>query len=150
MKNVRLYVPILLTFFSVIFSSCVDDDNKPAGEFEKGIFVVNEGNYTSADGTVSHISPDGTVTQDLFGAVNNGLALGSVVQSMTVDGDLAYVVVNNDNKMEVVNSNTFVAEYTLTDVSLPRYFITFNGKGYLTEWVSFSDPGRGTRLRLAV
>jgi YVTN family beta-propeller protein len=142
MKNVSLFVLILLTLFSFTFSSCDDDDNKPAGEFEKGIFVVNEGNFTDADGTISHISTGGAVTQDLFGAVNNGLALGSVVQSMTIDGDLAYIVVNNSNKMEVVNANTFASAYTLSDLSLPRYFITFKGKGYVTEWVSFADPGR--------
>jgi len=141
MKNLKRCALILLTFISITFTSC-DDDHQPAGEFEKGIFVVNEGNFLDADGTISHISADGTVTQDLFGSVNNGLALGDVVQSMTVDGDLAYIVVNNSNKIEVVNANTFVAAYTLIDLSLPRYFTTLNGKGYVTEWVSFSDPGR--------
>lgn len=143
MKNLKRYMLVLLTVFSVTFSSCDDDDNNASGKFEKGIFVVNEGNFLDADGTVSHINEDnGTVTQDLFGSVNNGLALGDVVQSMTIDEDLAYIVVNNSNKMEVVNSNTFKKEYTLTGLAMPRYFTTFNGKGYLTEWVSFSAPGR--------
>src|SRR5688572_24191989 len=114
MKNLKRYMLVLLTVFSVTFSSCDDDDNNSSGKFEKGIFVVNEGNFLDADGTVSHINEDnGTVTQDLFGSVNNGLALGDVVQSMTIDEDLAYIVVNNSNKMEVVNSNTFKTEYTL-------------------------------------
>ncbi len=142
MKKLKFYVLILLTVLSVSFSSCDEDDNKPKGKFEDGVFVVNEGNFQDANGTISHISSDGTVTQDLFGSENNGLALGDVVQSMSFDGDFAYIVVNNSNKMEVVNANTFVAEYTLKNVQLPRYFTTFNGKGYLTEWVSFSEPGR--------
>ena len=118
MKKLKLYVLILLAVLSVSFSSCDDDDNKPKGEFEEGVLVVNEGNFQDANGTISHISPDGTVTQDLFGTVNNGLALGDVVQSMTIDGDFAYIVVNNSNKMEVVNANTFEAEYTLKNVSI--------------------------------
>lgn len=142
MKKLKFYALILLTVLSVSFSSCDDDDNKPKGQFEEGVLVVNEGNFQDANGTISHISPDGTVTQDLFGTVNNGLALGDVVQSMTIDKDLAYIVVNNSNKMEVVNANTFVAEYSLKNLALPRYFTTFEGKGYLTEWVSFSEPGR--------
>lgn len=142
MKKLKFYALILLTVLSVSFSSCDDDDNKPKGQFEEGVLVVNEGNFLDANGTISHISPDGTVTQDLFGTVNNGLALGDVVQSVTIDNDLAYIVVNNSNKMEVVNANTFVAEYSLKNVLLPRYFTTFDGKGYLTEWVSFSEPGR--------
>jgi YVTN family beta-propeller protein len=142
MKKLKFYALILVTIITVSFYSCDDDDNQPKGKFEEGVLVVNEGNFQDANGTISHISPDGTVTQDLFGTVNNGLALGDVVQSMSIDGDFAYIVVNNSNKMEVVNANTFVAEYTLKNVLLPRYFTTFNGKGYLTEWVSFSEPGR--------
>ncbi|HYI77885.1 MAG TPA: DUF5074 domain-containing protein [Chryseolinea sp.] len=142
MKNLKFYVLILVTVFTVSFSSCDDDDTNPQGKFEEGVLVVNEGNFQDADGTISHISSDGTVTQDLFGAANNGLALGDVVQSMSVDGEFAYIVVNNSNKMEVVDANTFAAQYTLKNVLLPRYFTTYNGAGYLTEWVSFTDPGR--------
>lgn len=142
MKNFKFYLVALLTLTSVFLSSCEDDDDKPKGEFEKGVFVVNEGNFNSSDGTISHISASGEVTTDLFGSVNNGLILGDVVQSMYVADDFGYIVVNNDNKMEVVNANTFEASYTISDLKLPRYFITYNNKGYLTEWVNFSDPGR--------
>src|SRR5688572_11771045 len=142
MKNLKFYVLILVSVLAFSFSSCDDDDTNPQGKFEEGVLVVNEGNFQDADGTISHISSDGTVTQDLFGAANNGLALGDVVQSMSVDGRFAYIVVNNSNKMEVVDANTFVAEYTLKNLLLPRYFTTLNGIGYLTEWVSFTDPGR--------
>ena len=143
MKNFKWYVLTLLVVFSLAMVSCDDDDNKPSGEFENGIFAVNEGNFGVANGTVSFINrDDGTVTQDLFGTVNNGLALGDVVQSMSIDGDHAYIVVNNSNKIEVINANSFVSEYSVENLALPRYFTTLNGKGYVTEWVSFSDPGR--------
>lgn len=150
MKNLKHYSFVLLTLFSIVFSACDDDNNPPVPKFEEGVFVVNEGKFQAANGTISFIDKtNNTVTQDLFGASNNGLALGDVVQSMTIDGDLAYIVVNNSNKMEVVNSTTFVSEYTLTDLGLPRYFTTWGGKGYVTEWVSFSDPGRVSIVDLA-
>jgi YVTN family beta-propeller protein len=149
MKTFERFVLTVLVAYSFTLLSCDDNDNQPAGEFENGIFVINEGNFQDADGTVSFINPDdGSVRQDLFGSVNNGLALGDVVQSMTIDGDLSYIVVNNSNKIEVVNANTFASEYTLQGLSLPRYFVTLNGKGYVTEWVSFSDPGRVTIIDL--
>jgi YVTN family beta-propeller protein len=141
MKNFKFYLVALLTL-TVFLSSCSDDDDKPKGEFEKGVFVVNEGNFGSSDGTISHISASGEVTTDLFGSVNNGLILGDVVQSLYVENDLGYIVVNNDNKVEVVNANTFEASYTISDLKQPRYFITYNNKGYLTEWVKFGEPGR--------
>lgn len=148
MKKFRFLFSLLL--LSVIFfSSCDSNDETPKGEFSTGVIVVNEGNYTDGDGTVSYYNPaNGETVQDLFAAKNDGRALGSVVQSATLDGDLLYIVVNNSNKVEVVNANTLVSSYTLNDVKLPRFFITFNGKGYLTEWVSFSDAGRVSVVNL--
>lgn len=142
MKKLKFYTLILVTIISISFSSCDDNDNQPKGKFEQGVFVINEGNFQDANGTISHISPDNAVTQDLFGTVNNGLALGDVVQSMSINGEFAYIVVNNSNKLEVVDANTFEAQYTLKNVLLPRYFTSLEGTGYLTEWVSYSEPGR--------
>ena len=149
MKTLSRFVLIMYVMYSFALSSCDSEDNKPAGEFENGIFVINEGNFLDADGTVSFINPnDGSVKQDLFGSVNNGRALGDVVQSMTIDGDLAFIVVNNSNKIEIVNANTFESVHSIQDLALPRYFTTLDGKGYVTEWVSYSDPGRVTIIDL--
>jgi len=136
-------------FLLVILISCDKDDPKPKGEFSSGVLVVNEGSFKKADGTIGFFDPiSSEVKQDIFGLKNSGKALGDIVQSMFIDGDLAYISVNNSNTLEVVNSNTFVAEYTLTDVKLPRYFTVYKGKGYLTEWVSFTEPGRVAVINL--
>ncbi|MBT1700553.1 hypothetical protein KK083_26935 [Fulvivirgaceae bacterium PWU4] len=143
MKNTRFFLFALLAAMSFTIASCDDEDNAPKGAYEDGVFVVNEGNFLHADGSVTFINrSSGEVSNDLFGAVNAGRILGDVVQSMTVKGDMAYVVVNNSNKVEVVDANTFEASYTLSDLKLPRYFITVGNKGYVTEWVSFVDKGR--------
>ena len=150
MKHFTKYSFALLFSF-VLFISCNDDNNEPKGEFATGVWVVNEGAYKKSDGTVSYYDPStGEVKQDLFGLKNSGKALGDIVQSVSVEGDLAYVIVNNDNKMEVVNSNTFASEYTLNQLKLPRFFTTFSGKGYLTEWVGFgaTDIGRVSVVNL--
>lgn len=141
----KLRTNFLATLFvsAALFVSCDDTENKPKGNFEKGVFVINEGNYGSGNGTVTFYNiNDKSTTADIFGLVNDERALGDVVQSMTITGDEAYIVVNNDNKVEITNANTFEAIHTLTDVKLPRYFATANGKGYLTEWVSFAESGR--------
>ena len=57
-------------------------------------------------------------------------------------------MVNNSNKIEVVNANTFASEHTIQGLSLPRYFVTLDGKGYVTEWVNYTDPGRVTIIDL--
>lgn len=139
-----LFSAVILLSISTIFSSCSSDDEAvPAGEFASGVFVVNEGNFLESDGSITHFNTNNsTATQAIFSSTNNGSILGDIVQSMTISNDLAYIVVNNSNKIEVANANSFEAAYTISDVLLPRYMTTFNGKGYITEWVSFTDPGR--------
>lgn len=151
MKKVTTYFLqfIFLFAFLTALISCDKDDPKPKGEFSTGVLIVNEGSFKKADGTIGFFDTNGLeAKQDIFGLKNNGKALGDIVQSMFIDGDLAYIAVNNSNTLEVVNSNSFVAEYTLTDVKLPRYFTVYKGKGYLTEWVSFTDPGRVSVINL--
>jgi YVTN family beta-propeller protein len=141
-KNFSLLILTLLAL-SALIVSCNGDDETPAREFTSGVLVINEGNFNSSNGSITHYNPEtNEATQDIFGQRNNGQALGDVVQSLTIAGDFAYAIVNNDNKAEVLNANTFEKVHTITAVSLPRYFSTLNGKGYLTEWVSYEDPGR--------
>jgi YVTN family beta-propeller protein len=143
MSILNRYLVLVFAMIALSFSSCENQDEKPKGKFQTGVFVVNEGNLNSANGTVSHFNlTTKETTQDLFGTINTGKALGDIVQSMTIDGDQAYIVINNSNKLQVVNANTFVEDYTIADLALPRYFTTFNGKGYVTEWVDFLSQGR--------
>src|SRR5688572_6108892 len=98
MNILNYYAFTLLTLITFSFSACDNEDEKPKGKFQTGVFVVNEGNFLEADGSVSHFNlSTKETTQDLFGSVNTGRALGDVVQSMTIDGDNAYIVVNNSN-----------------------------------------------------
>ncbi len=137
-----------LLLLSIVFVSCGDDDSVPLGEYENGVFVVNEGNFLEGDGSITYYGrTTGTIDQTIFSGVNDA-SLGDVVQSMYVNDGLTYLVVNNSNKVEVVNSYTFESELTISDVLLPRYMTVSGDKGYLTEWVSFSDVGRVSVVNL--
>jgi len=138
----RIVALCFLVCVSLFAVSCDNDDNQPSGQYAEGVFVVNEGNFGSGNGTISHFSESKGATQDLFGLVNNGLALGDVVQSMTIDDHVAYIVVNNSKKIEVVDAGTFERIGTIEGLSLPRYVTIKDGFGYVTEWVGFTDPGQ--------
>lgn len=134
MKKLNQLLVVALLVMLVIIAGCSDDDSGPSGKYVSGVLVVNEGNFNDADGTISYYNPlTETIETNIFSRANNEAALGDVVQSVTIHGDYAYIIVNNSNKVEVVNSNT-MESITSFESMMPRYMAIANGKGYLTEW----------------
>ena len=106
------------------------DEPQPKGAYENGIFLSNEGNFGSPTATVSFISNDLSIENKIYSANNGGAVLGDVLQNIGVNGDNAYLILNNSNKIEIVNRYTFKKIATVSDqVSQPRY-IAFVGNNY--------------------
>lgn len=138
MKNLKLTIYAILTFGT--FTSCTNDDTSnielPLGAYQNGILIVNEGNYGQDNSSISYLSGDlATFQLNAFAAVNPSLTLGNTAQSIALNGDKAYVVVNVSNKIEVLNRYTLqhIASIT-TGLSNPRFVQFANGKGYVTNW----------------
>lgn len=140
MKILHCYLFISLLF---LFGSCTDNTEitESDGTYENGFFITNEGPFNNGTGTISHVSEDGLATQDVYKTENNA-DLGNIVQSMHLAGDKAYIVVNNSNKVVVANRNTMktITEIKGIHVESPRYFISNNGKGFLSNWGDPSNP----------
>ncbi|MBK7030905.1 MAG: hypothetical protein IPH45_17600 [Bacteroidales bacterium] len=136
MKFISSLILASLFLLAVITFSCTkEDDNKEAGNYQKGIFITNEGPFQTGTGTITFVDGiTGKVTQDIFN-LENGRELGNVVQSMTLYNNNAYVVVNNASKIEVVNASSFKSVATITGLSQPRYLQVINDKkAYVSDW----------------
>lgn len=135
------HTKMLLTFAAAAFISCSDDDgpSAPAGSYDNGVLVLNEGNASS--GSVTFIGDDmTTVYQDIFGAVNPSEGLGGYTQSMFFKGNEAYIISNGSNKITVVNRYTFEFVATIEGgLSVPRYGAVAGNKAYVTNLGSFDD-----------
>jgi len=123
---------------SLLFSSCKKDkeETKPAAAtYETGVFISNEGPFQNGTGTISFFDRNTkTVTNDLFQLVNK-FPLGNIVQSVEAYNGKTYMVVNNAEKIEVVNTKDFQSEGTIKGLSMPRYFLGIdNNKGYVSQW----------------
>ncbi len=139
MKFLNLFFIILIT------SSCIKD--KPQEPLktaisinaETKVLVINEGNYGwnlgQGNSSISvYDPPSNSVIENYYGQQNNNSALGDVCQSITKYNNNYYIVINNSNKIEVVNDIDFKKTATITGLSSPRYLlpITYN-KAYVSD-----------------
>lgn len=134
-----------LLALSILTSSCTKkpirevitnppDDTTRVATYENGIFVVNEGNYNWGNASVTFVdNKTNAVVQDIFTKANNR-SLGDVAESMTIAGNLGYLLINNSNKIEVVSLKDFKSVATISGLHSPRYLqIIDSGKAYATN-----------------
>jgi YVTN family beta-propeller protein len=140
MKMKLCYGLILITS-TLLFAGCDDDENGPKGEYEEGVFVVNEGAFNADNGSVTYYNTTTKVAEQNIFKNSLGFFAGDVVQSLTFSGDNGYLVINDDDKIEVVNGNTFTSISTIThaDIEKPRYVEVINGKAYISVWGPYDD-----------
>src|SRR5690349_17281836 len=136
MKRTNYLISVLA--IAVSFSSCKKDKKEDASvsrDYSHGVLVSNEGSFSSGTGTVSYFNRDSKeVLQNIFQDENN-YPLGNLVQSVSTAGDKTYIVVNNSQKVEVVDSKSFVSAGTISSLEQPRYFLGITAtKGYITQW----------------
>jgi hypothetical protein len=134
MKPFLFYV----SFFTILLAltACNKNDNTtPTGAWSNSVFIVNEGPFQNGSGSISAFDRDShLVTNNLFETAN-GRPLGNIVQSMSVYKDRGFIVVNNANKIEVVNLEDFKSDTTIANLPSPRYFVGINDqKGYVSCW----------------
>lgn len=100
---------VTLIVMSCAFVACEKDDEtqeKGLTDMTEGLFVVNEGNWGSGNSTVSFYDPQTREISNEVFYLSNGMRLGDVAQAMTIDGNVAWIVVNNSNVVYAVDATT--------------------------------------------
>ncbi|MFN8355881.1 MAG: DUF5074 domain-containing protein [Spirosomataceae bacterium] len=136
LKTVYTYVGLSVSFYLV---SCSQDDAETSLPYDAGIVVINEGAYGKGNGSLSFLGREtNSIVYDIF-KKENAVSLGDVVQSYQETNGQGYAVVNNSNKVEVVNARTFKSVRTVTkDLVQPRYSVVANGKLFVTCWDNYN------------
>lgn len=130
---------------SVFFSSCSDDDDindVPLGNYDNGALILNQGGFGQGNASVSYLSDDfGTQQNNIFSLVNPTITMGDTGQDIGFNGDLAFIVLNVSNKIEIVNRYTMKHVATIAaGLNNPRYIAFSNGKGFVTNWGDGGSP----------
>lgn len=137
MKIRKIHIIMLL----MLLLSCSKD--KEFGEvntentnyiYGKGVFVVNEGNYTNGNGSVSFYNfYTHKIYNGIFDAANKR-PLGDVPVSMEFINGMIYLMVNNSGKIEVVNPDDFKSVKTINGFTSPRFILPVsNTKAYVSD-----------------
>lgn len=120
----------------VIVNACVNNSSNPPSV--GGVYVLNEGNFNKGNASITAYNPEtGDVNQQAFQAKNgSNHVLGDLGQSFAhIDGRL-YAVINNSDKIEVMDPQTLqsIGTISLPEGSSPRYMVkASDGIGLVTN-----------------
>lgn len=121
---------------AVLFTGCLKSENETIvpNYISEGVFIVNEGSFNAGNSSISYLNLNNqTMSNNVFESTN-GFPLGDVAQSMTISDGKGYIVVNNSQKVEVVDISNMNNIATISGFQSPRYMITRGTKGYVSDW----------------
>ena len=128
-SNLMRKIMLLCAGAIIMLVSCQKDpDNGITAKNMKGMFVVCEGNFGSAEGDITWYNPeDGNTVKSLYYSTN-GTELGDIAQSFIIADTLGLITVNNSQKVTVVSMKSFAMVKNLNNFSYPRGITRANEK----------------------
>lgn len=142
-----------ITIFGIFLLTISACKEKPAPVpveeivWDKGVFVVNEGNYNWGNAQLDFIEASDKYNPYLF-KDHLQSNLGDVAQSIEVRNQRAYLVVNNSGKIEVIDFSDGLKQVcTIPGLTSPRYIeFASSNKAYVTDLyanaISIVDVGQ--------
>ncbi len=129
---------------ATLFTACTKTtDPTPAGPYTNGLFVLNAGNFSDNNGSLSWLTRSGSSAQtDLF-QVRNRRPITGGLQGYVEAGNRGVILVDNSSagldKVEIVTSDSLRSVKTLSapEIENPRYAARISDtKVYVTCWGS--------------
>lgn len=141
MKQAKPYLLLLLVIFALLPAGCDTVGDEGGDAPLAGVFVVNQGNFNDANGSVSLYDP---ITKETRPAVISNT--GSILQSATLVGDRLHLMANTGERIDIFDAGTLEQTGQITDVISPRYMVTRGQKGYVTNLYGASGSFSGGKV----
>ena len=138
--STSLLPTVLVALFTALLVCAVTScspENQPELEAHNGVIILNQGNYSEQNGSISYYNEDTGDLQNLAFEAANGISLGSILLSGWVDEhNIAYLVCSNPVKIERIEASTakIAAPAIVEGLANPRNLLTHNGYIYVTNW----------------
>lgn len=130
---------LILLFCLALLTSCVKDKPAPLVNQTvqltnaKKVYIINEGNYMNNNASISLYDTGNSAVIENYYSAQNTSTLGDVAQSISKINNDYYIVVNNSNKIVVVDEN-FKYKRSITGLTSPRYIQQVsNQKAYVSD-----------------
>jgi len=138
--KIQFWIMRILGFFicCLLLFSCRKEKDTDIQTIENGrsrVVILNEGNFRSANASIDVYYPDNHELQDnIFYSNNDFRPLGDVAQSMIKLNGEYWVVINNSNKIEILDPVTFQSKGKMTGFNSPRYVLPISeNKAYVSD-----------------
>ena len=121
----------------IIFSCKRENEIKPEELPDKntvsGVLIGNEGNFNWSNASLSlYDKSQKKVFNNVYKTANNK-PLGDVLQSVYVDGDFAYLVVNNSGKIIKISLSDFKEVKSYDGLTSPRYMEKYGDFAFVSD-----------------
>ncbi len=152
-KLYQLFFLISLLSLSVFIACDNEDDGMneevDVDKYQNGVFIINEGNFSDKDGSVSWYDYDSSIVILKVYEIANDIPFSGLLQSMAFHGEKGYLI-DNSGRLEIVDEKTFLALNRLNEFDIPRYIAFSGNKGYLTDWGPYGTDFSSTESYVAV
>ncbi len=125
----------MLGLIASLAISCKDDPPPPVPVTTTGVLIANAGLEVNGTGSISMYDPkQKTIQHNLF-YKNNTYPPGTLLNSILIEGDRTFLVMNGLGTIRVLNSDNFELQKNITGMVGPRYMMKVGaGKYYVTDW----------------
>lgn len=119
------------------FNSCKEEDESvgkgsSAESIDYSCIILNQGNFSESNGSVSIIDSKGNVTNKVYEDAN-GYSLASIIESGFIDNGRLVLICNNEDKIEVINKSNFKKISTIKGIVTPRYGVSVSNYLFVTS-----------------
>ncbi|MBO5903102.1 MAG: YncE family protein [Tidjanibacter sp.] len=135
MKKFWTFLTLMASVFAL--SSCGGNSNDDPEDFTlstDAVYIINEGNWGSANASLSSYNPATKVVGNNLFRRSNSVPLGDLAQSSAVYGDDLYIVVNNSGVVFRVDRQSMKIQGKIDGLTSPRFIaLVSDTKGYISN-----------------